>query len=913
MCPDVNGAGAGWGIGYVEINLSPDNVYGPLTVNQVTVTSPDRRVFYPAFSFSAPDQKTKEILTERPTLPPFVQGIVREAMDNARPRCRIFFLFWGAQPLRIDVGTNPPASFTLVPTSDPKSYYTLLNKWFEHFIPEKDKQSKNLAPPAPSMIKSYLQSMLVYRLGLNPESIGQKNSPWDDVSPFNFTAPTSTLRSKMPYISYFEDKTLDAISVDALINQSRSAKSILPEDIASDDDKVEDDPAARFDGRKLMHLNEIAPTLNLPMPSMENVTIDEKAPIEPIAMRVPKDCVYIRFGSFSNFIWFQNLTQSIQGDAMNLFASQSVDRNSMDKIQTTLASRMTEMSKMMGPTVIQDVAFIGSDLFFDDGPSFGLLFQATNSFLLSTGINSERSSALKANPDAKEKTVKIAGKKVKYLYTPDGRIQSYYAVDGAYHLITTSKKLVEEFLLTSENNDSLGAQLYFKYARTLMPLSNKYTVFVYASEDFLYRIVSPQYWTEISRRRRSAAEIEMVLLARQAALNEGVKADAMEDLVRYGYLPKSVLIRPDGSRLMFDDNGGVYDTKRGYCSQFRPCADMKVESMSDYELSRYEAMRDSFQKKIVQLSPLMVGLTVQKVGDSDSRLFVDARVAPFARANFERTKSYFGPLDNVRFAPVPGDCVQAQAILNNARLLMGVRNDIPYQGPTGRPVRDILGGIFGNDIGMYFGTTNETGFLGLLGTFGIAPVGPPADYTIHSRPDIDMRYRDEHIRLFSFQPEIPPQVQPYLTYELAPSPQHAWISIDNPIGAPIGRRINDMCYAMSARTSLHNLVTLQTLVQQLGVAPSNAMAFFEAHSAVKMASPIGGQYVYQPLAPGMGFWTDSALGTANMRNLGWFSVRAPHGYLAQPWNWFYGGELQFKIEPEAVQCTATIDMKDLGK
>ena len=913
LCPDVNGVGAGWGVGFVDINLSPDNVYGPLTVNQVLVTSPDHRVFYPAFSFSAPDQKTKEILTERPTLPPFVQGIVRTAMDNARPRCRIFFLFWGNQPLRIDVGTNPPASFTLVPYSDPNSYYTFLNRWFDHFIPENGKQDKKLSPPAPSMIKNYLKTMLVYRLGLNPQALGQKKSPWDEVSPFNFTAPTPTLRSKMPYVSYFEDQTLDAISIDDLIERSRSAKSILPDDIASDEDKVEDNPEARFDGRKLMHLNEIASNLCLPTPEAENVTIDEKTPIEPIAMRVPKDCVYIRFGSFNNFLWFQNFTQSIEGDAMNLLASQSVQRDSMGKIQTTLASRMTEMSRMMGPTVIQDVAFIGSDLFFDDGPSFGLIFHATNSFLLSTGLNGERSNCLKTNPDAKEKTVKIAGKKVKYLYTPDGRIQSYYAVDGAFHLITSSKKLVEEFLKTSDPQESLGAQRYFKYARAQMPLENKYTVFVYASEDFLYRIVSPQYWTEISRRRRSAAEIEMVILARQAALNEGVEAQTMEDLVRYGYLPKSVLIRPDGSRLMYDDKGGVYDTKRGYCGQFRPCADMKVEFMSDYELLRYEAMRNSFQEKIVQLSPLMVGLTVQKLDDTHNRLFIDARVAPFARANFERTKSYFGPLDTVRFAPVPGDCIQAQAILNNARLMMGVRNDIPYQGPTGRPVRDILGGIFGNDIGMYFGTTNERGFLGLLGTFGIAPVGPPAEYSIHSKPDIDMRYRDQHIRLFSFQPEIPPQVQPYLAYEIAPSPQHAWIYIDNPMLAPIGRRINDMCYAMSARTSLSNLVTLQTIVQQLGVAPADAMSFFESHSFVKMASPIGGQYVYQPLAPSMGYWTDSALGYANMRNLGWFSVRAPQDYLSQPWVWFRGGDFQFKIEPEAVQFTGTIDMKELKK
>lgn len=910
LCPDEEGVGAGWGVGCVEFNLSPDDVYGPLTVNQVTVTSLDRRVVYPAISFSAPDQKTKEILTERPTLPPFVQGIVRAAMDSARPRCRIYFLFWGEDPLQIAIGTNPPAYFNLVPTLDPDSYYSLLDQWIDHFIPENNKLDKKLSPPAPSMIRNYLRSMLVYRLGLSPDKIAPKKSPWDDVSPFNFTAPTPSLRSKMPYVSFFEDTTLDEISIEDLINQSRSDKSILPEEIASDDDN---DPEARFDGRKIMRLNEIVSNLCLPTPIVEDVVVDENVKIEPIAMRVPKDCLYIRFGSFKNFIWFQNLTQSIEGDVMNLVASQSVDRDSMDKIQTTLASRMTEMSKLMGPTVVQDVAFIGSDLFFDDGPSFGLLFHATNSFLLSTGINGERSSCLKENPDAKEKTVKIADKKVKYLYTPDGRIQSYYAVDGAFHLITTSKKLVEEFLNTSDAQESLGAQTYFQHARTKMPLSSNYTVFVYASEDFLYRIVSPQYWTEISRRRRSAAEIEMAILARQAAVNEVVEAKTLEDLVLYGYLPKSVLIRPDGSRLMFDDKGGVYDTKRGYCGHFRPIADMKVESMSDYELDRYESMRESFQQKIVQLNPLIVGLKVEDIDQHNSKLLIDARVSPFARANFERTKSYFGPLDTVRFAPVPGDWVQAQAILNNARLMMGIRNNIPYQGPTGRPLVDILSGIFGNDLGVYFGTTNELGFLGLLSTFGIAPIGPPAEYTIQSKPDIDMRFRDQKLRLFSLQQEILPQVQPYIAYEIAPSPQHVWITINNPMRVQIGQRINDMCYAISARTSLHNLVTLQTIVQQFGVNPADAMSFFETHSFVKMASPIGGQYVFQPLGGNAGYWTDTTLGTANMRNLGWFSVQAPRGYLSQPWVWFQGGNFQFKIEPDAVQLNAAVIMKELGK
>lgn len=916
LCPDVHGAGAGWGIGYIDINLSPESVYGPLTVNQATVTSPDRRIFYPAFSFSPPDQKTKEILTERGMLPPLVQGIVRGAMDNAKPKCRIYFLFYGTQPLKIDIGINPPVSFTLIPSSNPNSYYTFLNQWFDHLIPETDKnKNKNLVPPAPSMLKSYLQSSLVYRLGLNPKAIGQSSSPWDEASPFNFTTPTPNLRSKMPYISYFEDSTLDAISIEDLIQSKDSSSSILNNDSAEENgsDKTAADGDNRFDGRKLMHLSPIAPELSLTAPAMEDVVIDEKTQIEPIAMRVPKDCVYIRFGSFKNFLWFQDLNQSVQGDMMNLFASQSFDRNGTEKIQTTLASRMTEMSKMMGPTVIQDVAFIGSDLFFDDGPSFGLLFQAKNSFLLSSGINGERSSTLKSNPDAVEKTLKIGGKKVKHLYTPDGRIQSYYAVDGAFHLITTSKTLVEEFLKTSDVQESLGAQNNFKFARTQMPLSAKYTVFVYASEDFLYRIVSPQYWTEISRRRRSAAEIEMALLARQAVLNEGVQVDTLEDMVRYGYLPKSALIRPDGSRLMFDNKGGVYDSKRGYNGMFRPAADMKVTAMSDYEIARYESMRDSFKKKIVQLNPIMIGLTVDKKDDRNSTVFVDARIAPFAQANFERVKNYFGPLDSVRFAPVPGDCIQAQAILNNGRLLMGVRNDLPYQEATMSPLRDLLSGLFGNNFKMYFGTTNERGFLGLLNTFGILSFGQSVEYSINSSPDIDMRYRDQHIRLFSFQTDVPPQVQPYLAYQTAQSPQHVWISVNNPMNVPVGQRINDMCYAMSARTSLSNLVTIHTIVQQLGVNPAEAKTFFENISSVKMVSPIGGQYIYAPINSNFGFWTDTALGPANMRNLSWFSVHAPQGYQAQPWGWFQGGEFRFKIEPEAVKFSAEINITESEK
>ena len=42
--------------------------------------------------------------------------------------------------------------------------------------------------------------------------------------------------------------------------------------------------------------------------------------IEPIAMRVPAECFYVRFGSFANFLWLQDTLAKWGGDAQNLIA-----------------------------------------------------------------------------------------------------------------------------------------------------------------------------------------------------------------------------------------------------------------------------------------------------------------------------------------------------------------------------------------------------------------------------------------------------------------------------------------------------------------------------------------------------------------------------------------------------------------
>ena len=47
--------------------------------------------------------------------------------------------------------------------------------------------------------------------------------------------------------------------------------------------------------------------------------------IEPIAMHVPAECFYVRFGSFANFLWLQDTLAKWGGDAQNLIALRGLD------------------------------------------------------------------------------------------------------------------------------------------------------------------------------------------------------------------------------------------------------------------------------------------------------------------------------------------------------------------------------------------------------------------------------------------------------------------------------------------------------------------------------------------------------------------------------------------------------------
>ncbi len=304
--------------------------------------------------------------------------------------------------------------------------------------------------------------------------------------------------------------------------------------------------------------------------------------IEPIATVVPPECFYIRYGSFENYLWFRDLSEQYGGDVTRMIVLRGSDDGAARRVETQLNLKTTAMSRLLGGSVIEDQAIIGTDLFLSEGASIGTLLRTKNSYLLKNSLEGDRTALLQADPQVRLLNETIAGRKVSFLNTVDNRIRSFMVVEGDYAFVTNSRTLMKRFLETVDNKQSLAATPEFQLARTSVPLARGDSVFAYFSPAVLRGLVAPASMIEMRRRLQATADVALVKLARLAAANESHALLDPQDLIEAGYLPNNFGARADGSGLlMVDESAELIDSLRGRVGNFLPIADVKVDAVNE--------------------------------------------------------------------------------------------------------------------------------------------------------------------------------------------------------------------------------------------------------------------------------------------------------------------------------------------
>ncbi len=222
-----------------------------------------------------------------------VRQIIREVVSAPR-RTTVYFLFRGAEPLEM----TQPVQQTLAPRSDPAAHARLLGEWWRQYA---SREQKMLDPnEGPTEVRDYLTWMLSRRLNLpNPLAGGQ---------------PVGGAGTQALSLVTGGDAMRKQILQEVLAGgASESANLPLPPALAP-------------------------PTLPGPPPA-------DKIAIEPIAEHVPAECLYVRFGSFTNFLWLRERLASVQGQLQNFAFERGIDTDNGKQIETQLVARQVRWPK----------------------------------------------------------------------------------------------------------------------------------------------------------------------------------------------------------------------------------------------------------------------------------------------------------------------------------------------------------------------------------------------------------------------------------------------------------------------------------------------------------------------------------------------------------------------------------------
>ncbi|HEX5470666.1 MAG TPA: hypothetical protein VFW73_02210 [Lacipirellulaceae bacterium] len=823
--------GEPFSMGRITIDLPPGSSSAPASDDRCTVVDDKDRLLYPVIE----DKSSRRFL--------------RNLLGIETPwHVTFLFMFRGDEPLNLTAYTPMPQSVTVRPTDDPKEFNDLLDAWWK--ATESHYQQVVRSAEYPVVVENYLTATWARRLNRQmPEPSRylfqhiQLTQPWFSQLLANEEYQTQIERALL--LGQFDANEKPTVPLPA---------------------RASDAPASV--GAGTTQPVPVSPT-ELPAPRSPL-----PASVEPLASHVPHECFYMRFGNFPNYLWFRDFMRHWQGDLANMLVNKSVDHNNSERFQQQIAVGETKIARVMGPTVVHDVAIIGLDPYMRDGAAMGILFHANNNLLLKNNLSGQRQDAKNQHADAVEETVRIAGHDVSYIHTPNGRLRSYYAIDGDFHLVANCRRLVERFYQAGAGQNSLAASAEFQDCRKAMPLSRDDTIFLFAPAAFFQNLASPHYRVELDRRLRSICEMRAITIARLAAKAEGRNATSINDLVAAELLPPGFGHRIVGSQLVqskepspsgrgqskepspFGRGQGegvsitFRDSLRGDPGWMTPIPDMPVDRITPTEARRLTDFEQSLHDSVGQFAPVCAAIKrTQSPAQKDwDRITADVRIAPYSQMPLARWPNMLGPAATTRVAPIKGDVGSLEIIVD----------------ALGQPVH-LFGGLrdFRSPLVVRQGTVTSNqsptefirGYIGawprphLIDRFVRLPEGPlDADHIARTGGLFNLWFRHaDDFFLFSFKRDVLLEVGPQLAMIPAKRPAQIRLFIDDLSNKQITTAVTGLGYMRDRDTAASASRFMNSLTTELHVAPENARALAESLVIGHFQSPLGGDYKLIPL------------------------------------------------------------------
>ncbi|MCB9891530.1 MAG: hypothetical protein H6833_07775 [Planctomycetes bacterium] len=569
----------------------------------------------------------------------------------------------------------------------------------------------------------------------------------------------------------------------------------------------------------------------LPKPVLpQAVTLPElpaDVAIETLAHAVPEECFYVRCGNVTRLMWLRALIDTWGTPFRDALSVGALDHGIAARLEHQLGLTGLGLTRALSGDVVKDVALIGQDPFVREGAAIGVLFETDDSAALHE-ILMRRRREIARKEDIALVDITLQGQRVSLLANEHSVVRSHYAASGRFHLVTTSRHMADRFLQATRGIGNLASLDEFRYARTRNPLRDDEALLIYLSDPFFRTLVSPHYRIEMTRRARAVAELELVEMARVAARGEGHPAETITDLIDGEFLPKRFRQRADGSFVKVQDDV-VSDSLRGGRGSFVPVPDIAVTRATRSEVAAYETFARAYRDLWERMDPVIIAIH-HELEDDVETLHFDVHVTPYMASLYGLLQSILGAPQGIALAPVPGNVLQFEV-----RLVWEGES----LGTLGFRDREAT---FSIEDGTFHSTWNDIDDLPLYWGF-LRPVeGGSGELTFIEMGGLISEADDEAERK---------AIRSAMRIETGRRPAQVRMHIADLSRSKIGPALHAGMFVYGFESSCGNARFLDTLCEQLGVAPENALTIAERILDARLVCPLGGnfEFVEGPAGP----------------------------------------------------------------
>jgi hypothetical protein len=329
-----------------------------------------------------------------------------------------------------------------------------------------------------------------------------------------------------------------------------------------------------------------------------------KPKTDALAAFIPFDQHALFFPSFQAMAQWIDEADADGTPVLQLFEPRAEDANTRGRYQKQLCLELNDLSRLLGPTVINSAACTGSDPFLRTGTDLAVLYETKSPGLLKTFILAKYAAMQQTNSTVKAVKGEIEGVAYDGVVSPDRTVSSYLAALEDAVLVANSRYQLSCLLQTAKGKKpALTTQDEYVFFRSRYPKGDKdETAFLVLSDATIRRWCSPQWRIADSRRTRAAAALAELQAAR------------LEELA--GGKVKPGVIESEAGEIQLTATG-VMSATYGTLDFLTPIAEMPLAKVTQAEADAYKRWRDGYQQNWRQyFDPISArfSLTPQRLG-----------------------------------------------------------------------------------------------------------------------------------------------------------------------------------------------------------------------------------------------------------------------------------------------------------